>query len=37
VTAHDLVKFLNTLKGFVPGYWRGRIEEVIKQMGGTVK
>jgi len=35
--AEELVYFLNTLKNFVPGYWRGRIEEVIMKLGGEVK
>jgi hypothetical protein len=37
MNGNELVRFLNTLKEFVPGYWKGRIENVIKQMGGTVK
>lgn len=37
MNANELVKFLNTLRNFVSGYWRGRIDEVIKQMGGTVR
>lgn len=37
MTGNDLVKFLNVLKEFVPGYWKGRINDVIKQMGGTIK
>ena len=34
---NELVKFLNTLRNFVPGYWRTRIDEVIAKIGGTVK
>lgn len=37
MNADELVKFLNTLRNFVPGYWRMRIDEVITKMGGTVK
>jgi len=37
MNGNELVRFLNTLKEFVPSYWKGRIENVIKQMGGTVK
>jgi hypothetical protein len=33
----ELIYFLNNLKNFVPGYWRGRIEEVIIKLGGVVK
>lgn len=33
----ELIKFLNTLKNFTPGYWRGRIEEVIVKLGGKPK
>lgn len=36
MTGQELVKFLNTLKEFVPSYWKGRIESVIKEMGGKV-
>ena len=34
---NELVKFLNLLRGYVPGYWRTRIDEVITKIGGTVK
>lgn len=34
---NELVKFLNTLRNFVPGYWRSRIDEVIQKMNGQVK
>jgi hypothetical protein len=34
--AKELIKFLNTLRNFVPGYWRTRIEDVIRKMGGKV-
>jgi len=37
MNGQELVRFLNTLKEFVPGYWKSRIENVIKQIGGTVK
>ena len=37
MNANDLVKFFNTLKEFVPSYWKGRIEQVIVQMGGKVR
>lgn len=30
----ELVKFLNVLKFYVPGYWKSRIEEVITKIGG---
>jgi len=33
----EIVKFLNTMRNFVSGYWRGRIDEVIKQLGGSVR
>lgn len=33
---NELVKFLNTLRLFVSGYWRNRIDEVIRKMGGKV-
>lgn len=33
----ELVRFLNTLRHFVPGYWKGKIEEVITKIGGQVK
>jgi hypothetical protein len=35
--AEELVKFLNTLRNFVPGYWRSRIDDVIGKMGGKIK
>lgn len=34
---NELVKFLNLLRNYVPGYWRGRIDEVITKIGGTIK
>lgn len=37
MSAEELINFLNTLKNFVPGYWRGRIEEVIMRVGGQVR
>lgn len=37
MTPEELINFLNTLKTFVPGYWRGRIEEVISKIGGQVR
>lgn len=33
----ELVRFLNTLRHFVNGFWRGKIDEVIQKMGGQVK
>jgi hypothetical protein len=33
----DLVKFLNTLRCFVPSYWRTRIDEVIQKLGGKIR
>ena len=37
MNADELVKFLNTLKNFVPSYWKSRIEDVIRKMNGKVK
>lgn len=37
MSPEELINFLNTLKTFVPGYWRGRIEEVISKIGGQVR
>ena len=34
---NELIKFLNLLRNYVPGYWRTRIDEVIVKIGGTVK
>jgi hypothetical protein len=34
MNAQELVKFLNVLKYYVPGYWKSRIEEVITKLGG---
>jgi hypothetical protein len=37
MSAEELVRFLNTLRNFVPGYWRARVDEVIVKIGGQVK
>jgi hypothetical protein len=37
MSPEELVKFLNVLRNFVPGYWRSRIDEVIGKIGGRVK
>jgi hypothetical protein len=37
MNANEVVKFLNTLRHFVSGYWRGRIDQMIQQLGGTVR
>ena len=35
--ARELIKFLNVLRNFVPGYWKSKIDEVIIKMGGQIK
>lgn len=35
--ARELIKFLNTLRFYVPLYWKDRIDNVIRKMGGQVK
>jgi hypothetical protein len=37
MNAEELVKFLNSLRLFVNDYWTGRIDKVIRKMGGKVK
>lgn len=37
MNANEVIKFLNVLRYYVSGYWRGRIDDMIKQLGGTVR
>lgn len=37
MTPQELIKFLNVLRFYVPPYWRGRIDDVIRKIGGEVK
>lgn len=33
----ELIRFLNTLRFYVPPYWKDRIDVVIEKLGGKVK